>query len=141
MLIFEQSNGYLGPFGCILEKWQTQSQIFLPNDRVTFWMSQMKTENSRHDWLIFDWTMLPTKTSRNRCQEGGGGCQQPRKNKRGTNNSLKNKQIQATRQFQKKKGGWEGKAKGLLQVLWEQGWINPNNVDKHKLTGKSKEYK
>ena len=43
----------------MIEKWQTQSQIFLPNDRVTFWMSQMKTENSRHDWLIFDWFQPP----------------------------------------------------------------------------------
>jgi hypothetical protein len=27
-------------------------------------------------------------------------------------------------QEQKKEEGWEGKPKGMLQVLWEQGWVD-----------------
>jgi hypothetical protein len=26
--------------------------------------------------------------------------------------------------------GWQWKAKGLLQVLWERGFIDPTNVDR-----------
>ena len=27
--------------------------------------------------------------------------------------------------------GWMGAAKGLFQVLWERGWIDPNNMHKY----------
>eukprot|EP00956_Cyclotella_meneghiniana_P012905 scaffold18433_cov36-Cyclotella_meneghiniana.AAC.1 len=33
--------------------------------------------------------------------------------------------------------GWEGKAKGILQVLWERGWIDPSiSYKKYRLTAK-----
>jgi hypothetical protein len=38
--------------------------------------------------------------------------------------------------------GWEGKLKGLLQVLWERGWINNKNKAYHNynILGKKNEY-
>jgi hypothetical protein len=33
-------------------------------------------------------------------------------------------------------GGWERKAKGVLQVLWETGCINKNDLSIYTLTGK-----
>jgi len=27
--------------------------------------------------------------------------------------------------------GWEGQPKGMLQVLWERGWIDENNLAKY----------
>ena len=35
--------------------------------------------------------------------------------------------------------GWLGKPKGLLQVLWERGWIDKNNVCKYILKGKAEQ--
>jgi hypothetical protein len=32
--------------------------------------------------------------------------------------------------------GWQGKAKGLLQVLWERGWIDPDKCQRINNTGK-----
>jgi hypothetical protein len=32
--------------------------------------------------------------------------------------------------------GWQGKAKGLLQVLWERGFIGAANVDKYMMNGR-----
>ena len=32
--------------------------------------------------------------------------------------------------------GWLGKPKGLLQVLWERGWIDKNKVNEYSLKGK-----
>jgi hypothetical protein len=32
--------------------------------------------------------------------------------------------------------GWEGKAKGLLQVLWERGFINATNLENHTMNGR-----
>ena len=31
--------------------------------------------------------------------------------------------------------GWAGKGKGLLQVLWERGWIDVNKLDKYRMSG------
>jgi hypothetical protein len=39
--------------------------------------------------------------------------------------------------------GWEGKSNGLLQILWERGWIiNESNKAYHNyiITGKKNEY-
>ena len=30
--------------------------------------------------------------------------------------------------------GWEAKAKGLFQVLWEHGWVNENEITKYKVS-------
>jgi hypothetical protein len=32
--------------------------------------------------------------------------------------------------------GWEGKAKGILQVLWERGWIDKTKLNKYTINGK-----
>ncbi len=32
--------------------------------------------------------------------------------------------------------GWQGKAKGLLQVLWERGFINATNIEKYTINGR-----
>jgi hypothetical protein len=32
--------------------------------------------------------------------------------------------------------GWQGKAKGLLQVLWERGFIHATNVEKYTMNGR-----
>jgi hypothetical protein len=31
--------------------------------------------------------------------------------------------------------GWQGKAKGMLQVAWERGLIDENNLSLHTVTG------
>ena len=41
--------------------------------------------------------------------------------------------IQETKQ--KIVEGWEGKPKGLLQVLWERGLVDQNRLDKYTLNG------
>jgi hypothetical protein len=32
--------------------------------------------------------------------------------------------------------GWEGKGKELLQILWEQGWVNESLISQYKFTWK-----
>jgi hypothetical protein len=44
--------------------------------------------------------------------------------------------IEVTKTVEKIKEGWEGKAKGLLQVLWERGLIDGHNVKQYSLTGR-----
>ena len=35
--------------------------------------------------------------------------------------------------------GWEGQPKGMLQVLWERGWIDENNLAKYTVSGRKNE--
>ncbi len=32
--------------------------------------------------------------------------------------------------------GWEGRPKRMLQILWERGWIDENNLGKYTESGK-----
>jgi hypothetical protein len=35
--------------------------------------------------------------------------------------------------------GWEGQPKGMLQILWEHGWNDINNLGKYTVSGKKNE--
>ena len=50
-----------------------------------------------------------------------------------------NKSIPINREVPRIKEGWVGKAKGLLQVLWERGYIDTNKLSSYTLTGRKDE--
>ncbi len=45
-------------------------------------------------------------------------------------------QIATTKNVANLKEEWEGKPKGLLQILWERGLIDGTNLNNYSLTGK-----
>ena len=47
--------------------------------------------------------------------------------------------IETSKVVEKIKEGWEGKPKGLAQVLWERGLIDGTNLKNYSLTGKKDE--
>ena len=46
--------------------------------------------------------------------------------------------IELTCSVEVVKEGWLGKPKGLLQVLWERGWINESRLGEYTLKGTKK---
>ena len=44
--------------------------------------------------------------------------------------------VELTSEVEVIEEGWCGKPKGLLQVLWERGWIDEKNVSEYSLKGK-----
>ena len=44
--------------------------------------------------------------------------------------------VELTYDYIVKKEGWMGKPKGLLQILWERGFIDENNLNLYSLKGK-----
>ena len=44
------------------------------------------------------------------------------------NNNIETKMVRS-----REKKGWEGRPKGLLQVLWERGWIDEAQLDKYTI--------
>jgi len=55
-----------------------------------------------------------------------------------------NNGILISEEIQKVEEGWEGKAKGWFQVLWERGFINSENIMKslkdYTLKGRKDQY-
>ena len=62
------------------------------------------------------------------------------KNKRELVDLCKANGIECTKTVEKIKEGWMGKAKGLLQVLWERGKIDSTRMKQYSLTGKKDEF-
>ena len=52
----------------------------------------------------------------------------------------KNKDMPIEEEMDEADKGWEGKAKGMLQILWEGGFIYPVKLD-YKLKGKKDPYR
>ena len=44
-------------------------------------------------------------------------------------------EVELSYELEEVEEGWCRKPKGLLQVLWERGWINKENVSKYSLKG------
>ena len=57
-------------------------------------------------------------------------------NREELNELAKKFEIELTCNIEVVEEGWLGKPKGLLQVLYERGWINENNVSEYTLKGK-----
>ncbi len=47
-----------------------------------------------------------------------------------------NMEIPLVELVEKTQLGWEGQPKGMLQILWERGWIDVNNLGKYTVSGK-----
>ena len=61
------------------------------------------------------------------------------KNKRELAELCQQHQIATLKNVEKVKEGWEGKPKGLLQILWERGLIDGAKLNNYSLTGKKDE--
>jgi len=117
--------------------------VFSTSDEGPFWMSHEEREKKRHDEIIQGQTvkrkltkkelqeLLLTKgiTIKGRLVD----LQKAAINHGIVIEHISNKVIE----------GWEGKSKGLLQVLWERGWINNENNKAYQyytLAGRKNEY-
>ena len=70
----------------------------------------------------------------------GRGISRKEKNKRELVEICEQHQITITKNVEKIKEGWEGKPKGLLQVLWERGLIDGTNLKDYPLTRKKDDF-
>jgi hypothetical protein len=132
----QQQDGYLGPHSPKLRQGDVQSMIFNPGDNGPFWMDKLEREAKQHDRLIDGETVTRQFTKAELVQH---------LKDRGIAAKGKKAAIQAKAQEHglpleetkpKCVEGWEGKAKGILQVLWERGWIDEAKLNKYTINGK-----
>jgi hypothetical protein len=139
--IIKEVNGYLGPYPKILEPGDVQSFVFNESDHGPFWLSEQERHQLKHD----------------RVQEGITTKRKLRKEE--LVKKLASEGIVASGRYSsiakmaterniaifeedlpKIIEGWIGKPKGIYQVLWERGWLDPNNLHKYTLNGQKDRY-
>jgi hypothetical protein len=111
--------------------------MFTEEDAGPFWMGTNDCILNRHDKVVHG---NPSITPRNKSELilelRGKGINTKGKNKKELVAVCINNSIPITCEVPKIKEGWVGKAKGLLQVLWERGFIDTNKLSSYTLTGR-----
>jgi hypothetical protein len=132
--------GYLGPhLPCLLDVGQVQSFVFKTEDIGPWYLSPEQKELQRHD--------KPTggirKVERSKklvikaLTEAGVTLQQNRSyTKKELQDFARMRGIDLSEQKEQIIMGWEGQAKGLLQVLWERGFVSEASLEKYTLDGR-----
>ena len=135
----KQHNGYLGSHPLTINVGEIQSFTFKSTDDGPFWMSPDQRELNRHDRIL----PLPPGPPRMqnktiaelKSELAPLGVLNDRRNYRlkelqeiAEQKNVETKKVRVT-----EKKGWEGRAKGLLQVLWERGWIDVSQLDRYTI--------
>ena len=121
--VLTKEEGFLGPYQRKLLVGETQHLYFRPEDEGPFWLTPEERERKRFDIL-----KEGTRTIRLTKKQLVQALEQKGIIASGKAAELKklaeNNGILTVFQEQKKEEGWEGKPKGMLQVLWERGWVD-----------------
>jgi hypothetical protein len=136
--------GFLGPFDRILPVGEVQGMQFLPTDSGPFWMTSREQEDRQHSRTGPDRTTATRreKTKKELAEELSlpGATINPRKQKlEELQEKARKRNISTDKDVQSIQQGWEGKQKGLLQVLWERGWIDESKLDEYEIIKKDDE--
>jgi hypothetical protein len=137
--IMKQHDGYFGMHARTLEVGDTQSFTFLSTDDGPFWMDQEERELNRHDRILPSPpgpARMRNKTiSELKAELTPFGILNDRRNYRlvELQEHARNKGIETRVVRIRENKGWEGRPKGLLQVLWERGWIDEAQLDKYTM--------
>jgi hypothetical protein len=145
-IIGTRESGFLGCYPSILEPGQTQHLSFSETDIGPFWMTPDERTLNRLDQIIDSSDsatakVVPKNKSELILELHGKGIKTKGKNKKELVGLCVNNSIEINRgDTPKIKEGWLGKPKGLLQVLWERGFVDTNKLSSYTLTGKKNEF-
>lgn len=135
----KEHNGYLGMHARTLNVGDTQSFVFSSEDDGPFWMSPQERALNAEDRVLppppglrrmrnktiaeLKLELAPFNVLSDRRQYRLIELQQ----------IARDNKVDAKVERTNEKKGWIGQPKGLLQVLWERGWINEANLDKYTM--------
>mmetsp|Transcript_10563 Transcript_10563/g.15241 ORF Transcript_10563/g.15241 Transcript_10563/m.15241 type:complete len:224 (-) Transcript_10563:99-770(-) len=113
----------------------TQYFVFQPDDSGPFWLSEQQREELRNDKEIAGQTLKRNFTK----AELTAKLREKEIMATGSLKALKKlcdqNQVPTAEFIQKIKQRWVGKQKGLLQILWERGWIDIASLGKYTIEG------
>ena len=137
--IMKQHDGYFGMHSRTLGVGDTQMFTFSSTDAGPFWMDQAEREHNRHDRILPSPpgpTRMRNKTiSELKAELAPFNILNDRRSYRlvELQELARNKEIETRVVRTREKKGWEGRQKGLLQVLWERGWIDEAQLDRYTM--------
>jgi hypothetical protein len=139
--MIKEVNGYLGPYPTLLRPGDYQSFIFAESDVGPFWLSEQEREEQRYDQPVQGMTtkrkLRKDELVKKLAEEGivaTGNYQAVVKFAKERNIPIFEEDLPKIRE------GWVGKSKGIYQVLWERGWLDPDNLKEYTMNGKKDLY-
>jgi hypothetical protein len=140
--IIKAEDGYLGPFPRVVNIGDALRFDFQESDDGPFWLSEEEKLSQKFDRIVGGERQVD-KTKADLARELSQGqihVIDPRKYKLVRLQEMaRERNIDLKRNETSKKEGWVGKQKGLLQVLWERGWIDESNLHEYQVLRKDDE--
>lgn len=131
-----KEGGYLGPFARVFEVGDIQKFVWEEDDIGPFYLSDADKEKQRYDWFESNGAIVD-KTKQDLADEMNVNQIKkidPKKFKLRELQDLATQQgLEFTKRKETKRPGWVGAPKGLLQVLWERGWIEEQRYKDYHL--------
>ena len=133
--LIKEEAGYLGTYPRKLNPGDIQHMIFTEHDEGPFWMSSEECKAKRHDKV----EQNKVKKRKYTKDELITKLQMKNVTATGSYNNIKRlcelNGIELFEVIPKVVEGWQGKAKGMLQVAWERGLIDEKNLSLYPVTG------
>ena len=132
-------DGYLGMHQRTLEVGNTQSFVFRSDDDGPFWMSPQERELNRHNRILAPTPGIPRTRNKTiaelKAELAPLNILNDRRQYRlaELQEIARNNNLDPKTERTRERKGWEGHPKGLMQVLWERGWIDENQIEKYTM--------
>jgi hypothetical protein len=133
-----QEEGYLGPYAPALKVGDIQILIFKETDSGPWYLPPEQKELQRHDRPTGRSKLVErSKKVLLRCLSDKGVTLQQQRGytRKELQEFARNNGIELSERKDVITPGWQGKPKGLLQVLWERGLIESEALDKYTVDG------
>ncbi|KAI2492116.1 hypothetical protein MHU86_22452 [Fragilaria crotonensis] len=137
--IIKAEDAYLGMHARTLDVGSTQSFVFKPGDVGPFWMTTEERELNRHDRILPPLPGNPRTRNKTIAELKAELAPLNILNERRQYRLVELQELARTNNIDPKtmrtreKKGWEGQPKGLLQVLWERGWIDEGQLERYTM--------
>ena len=127
----------VGTYHRVLNIGDEQCMDFMEGDQGPFYMSPEEQARRKYNTPTGRVKIIQ-KTKKQLLEElkGKGFLVRRHYGKEEIHELANNHQIELTYSEDEMIDGWMGRLKGMLQVLWERGWINVNKLDKYSADGK-----
>jgi hypothetical protein len=114
----------LGPFGHSIEVGTSQKMLFASTDVKPFWLSPEERESNRND-LITGKIIKRFRNKSNLLKDLQAKGVSAKLTKDELQILCKNKDVPIQEELDEVVEGWENRPKGMLQIVWERGFIDP----------------
>jgi hypothetical protein len=134
-----EHNGYLGTNRHTLQVGDTQSFVFKPEYDGPFWMSPQERELNRQDCILPPPPGIPRAWNKTiaelKAELAPLNILSDRRQYRlaELQEIARDNNLDPKTERTRERKGWMGQPKGLMQVLWERGWIDEDHIEKYTM--------